>query len=324
VSATSLTAHGLTVVVMIGAAMLPASAHAEQPPIMSRIGVLDVPVEALLRQSLREHGYIEGKNVVIEAHYSNGNDQELQWLAAELVRSRVDVIVTSGTLAARAALAATATIPVVFTAGDPIIAGLVASLARPGGNATGLSVLSVELTAKRLELLHELVPHARRIALLMNPSSPIGALQLEEARKAGRIFGVQLIAVNARNGTELDTALRALSRSAADGILVTSDIFLQVNKAKIAQAVRKAKLPGVFPYRQNLEGGTLASYGPDLEDVVRRLVVYVDKVLKGAKPSELPVEQISKYELIIDLRAARALGLDVPQDLLLRADEVIQ
>ena len=245
-SPASMRARGLIVIVMTGAAVLSASAYAQQQPTMSRIGVLDVPVEALLRQSLREHGYIEGKNVVIEAHYSNGNDQELRSLAAELVRSRVDVIVTSGTLAARAALAATATIPVVFTAGDPIITGLVASLARPNGNATGLSVLSVELTPKRLELLHELVPHARRIAVLMNSSSPIGALQLEEARKAGRIFGVQPIVVNARNGTELDTALRALSRSAADGILVTSDFFCSRTSPRLRRPYARLSYPGYF------------------------------------------------------------------------------
>jgi ABC-type uncharacterized transport system substrate-binding protein len=178
---------------------------------------------------VRELGYVEGKNIVIEWRRSKGGEQELQALAAELAHSKVDVIVTSGTSTARAVLAATTTIPLVFSAGDPVMTGLVSSLVKPGGNATGVSVLSTELMAKRLDFLHQIAPRARRIAVLMNSSNPIGALQLEEAQKAAHMLGVQLIALNARNETELDTALRELPRSSADGFLVAVDLFLMAN-----------------------------------------------------------------------------------------------
>ena len=310
--------------VLMGAVTLSALAHADHPASMPRIGVLNVPIEQFLRQGLRELGYVEGKNIIIESRRSDGSEQELQSLAAELVRSKVDVIVTAGSPTARAVLAATTTVPLVFSAGDPVSTGLVKSLVKPGGNATGVSVLSTELMAKRVDLLHQIVPRVRRIVCLTNSSNPIGPLQLEEAQKAAHALGIQLIALDAGVEAELDRALQQLSRSSADGFLVSVDLFLMANKSKITRAVRKARLPAVYPYREYLGAGTLASYGPDLNETARKLAAYVDKILKGAKPGDLPIEQLSKYELVIDLRAARELNIKVPQELLYRADEIIR
>ena len=324
-SAWSTTTRTLLTSVVIGAAQLSASAQAAEPPTIPRIGVLTIlPLEVVLRESLRELGYVDGENILIEWRQATTNDEELRSHAIDLARSKVDVIVTNGTPAARAALAATTTIPVVFSAGDPVATGFAASLARPGRNGTGVSLMTTELIAKRLELLHQLVPHARRIAYLTNSSNPIALRQLEEAQKAARVLGLQLITLDARNARELDTALRTLPRSMADGVLVTPDLLLQTNKSKIAQAVRKGRLPAMVPYKQYLDDGTLMSYGPDNRDLARRMAGYVDRILKGTKPSDLPIEQVSKYELVIDLRAARELGIKVSQELLLRADEVIR
>jgi putative ABC transport system substrate-binding protein len=221
-------------------------------------------------------------------------------------------------------LEASTTVPIVFGSGDPVATGLAASLARPGGNATGVSVLSTELYPKRLEYLHWLAPRARRIAFLMNSSNPIAVTQLEATQKAAPSLGVQLVKLDARNERELRSVLHALERGAADGAIVTNDLVYRSTASQVAQVLRKARLPAIFPYRQYLEEGGLMSYGPDPKEVGRKLAVYVDKILKGAKPADLPIEQLSKYELVIDLRVARELKLNVPQDLLLRADEVIR
>ena len=297
---------------------------AEQPP-LPHIGVLSVPpVDGLLRAGLRERGYIEGKNIRIDWRSPYGNDQDAQSVAADLVREQVDVIVTFGTLGARAALSATATIPVVFSAGDPVATGLADSLVRPGRNGTGVSVVSTELAAKRLDFLHQLAPRARRIGYLMNSANPLGPVQLDEARKAAPMLGLELVILDARNVAELNERLRTLNRRSVDGVLVTPDPLFQMHKSAIAVAVHRAKLPGMFPYKEYLDDGTLSSYGPDLRELSYRMAVYVEKILKGAKPSDLPIEQISKYQFIIDLRTARALGIKVPQELLYRADEVLR
>lgn len=289
-----------------------------------RVGVLSIPpIEQLLRVSLRERGYIEGQNILIESR-SYANDQELRSGAADLVRSKVDLIVTFGTPAAQAVLAATATIPVVFSSGDPVGTGLVASLVKPVGNATGVSAVSTELIAKRLDFLHQLAPRARRIAYLMNSSNPLGTLQLKEARRTAAMLGVQLIVLDSRNVAELDKALNTLRKRSVDALLVTADFLFELEKSTIARAVRSAKLPTMSPYKEYLEDGVLSSYGPDLKELANRMAVYADKILKGAKPSDLPIEQISKYELVIDLRTARALRIKVPQELVYRADQVIR
>jgi putative ABC transport system substrate-binding protein len=314
--------------VAIGVVMLSALAYADQPAI-PRVGALvsigSSPLyEEGLREGLRELGYTEGKDLVIDWRRSAGMDEELRSLAADFARSKVEVIVVNTTAAARAALEATTTIPVVFLSGDPVATGLAASLARPGRNGTGVSVVSTELYPKRLEYLHWLAPRARRIGFLTNPSNPIAATQLEATRQAAHTLGVRLVTLDARNEGELSAALRALQRGAADGVIVTADVVFRLNKSKVVQTIRKARLPAMFPYREYHNEGMLMSYGPNSTEVGRKMAVYVDKILKGAKPADLPIEQLSKYELVIDLRVARELGIKVPQDLLLRADEVIR
>jgi putative ABC transport system substrate-binding protein len=330
VSAASATMRGLMLGLAIAAASLSVAARADQPPTMRRIGVLAPPVFATspyvagLRDGLSELGYSEGKNVVIEWRLSAGGDEELRSLAADLARLKVDVIVVGNTRTARAALDVTTTVPVVFLAGDPVASGLAASLARPGGNGTGVSIVLTELTAKRLELLHQLAPRVRRIVYLINSTSPIGPPQLKAAQKAARTLGVQLVTLDARDEGELDAALRAIAKHSGGGFVVTADALFRANKAKIAQVVRKARLPAMFPAKEYHDDGVLMSYGPNTKEVGRKIAVYVDKLLRGAKPSDIPVEQVSKFELIIDMRVARAMRLDVPQALLLRADEVLR
>jgi putative ABC transport system substrate-binding protein len=317
--------RGLTTGALMGAALLCLSAWADQPSI-SRIGVLvpplaNSPLEEGLREGLRGLGYSEGKNIVIEWRRSAGVNEEMRSLAADLARAKVEVIVVYSTRAARAAVDAT-NLPVVFVSGDPVASGLAASLARPGGNATGVSGVLTELTGKRLQLLRLLVPQARRIACLINSSSPLAPLQFEAAESAARTLGVKLVKLDARNDAELDAALHTMP--AVDGVLVTGDSLFLANRAKLAGALRKAKLPAIFPTKEYQGDGVLMSYGPSLREAGRKMALYVDKILKGAKPADLPIEQISNYELVIDLRAARELSLKVPQDLLLSADEVIR
>ena len=215
-------------------------------------------------------------------------------------------------------------VPVVFLAGDPVSSGLAASLAHPGSHSTGVSLLQPEMVSKRVELLRQAAPGIRRVVFLMNSSNPLNVPMLEEAQRATRTLGVELVTLDARNVAELDAALRAMSRSAPDGVVVSADLLFLKNKTKLTQAVRKAKLVAIFPFKEYHDDGALMSYGANNTEAARKAAVYVDKILKGAKPSELPIEQMSKYELIIDLRVARGMGFHVPQDLLRRADEVIR
>jgi len=305
------------------------SALAAERSSTPRIGVLvpalaNSPLEQGLREGLSQLGYIEGKNIVIEWRRYAPADQDLVLVATDLAQSNVDLIVTVGSPATQAAVQAT-TGPVVFTVvGDPVATGFAASLARPGGHATGVSTLAPELMAKRLELLHQMVPWARRILYLMNSSNPVGPRLLEAVKKAAQTLRIELITLDVRNSDELNRALRAMPRSRAQGILVTGERIFLTDKAKVAEAIRQAKLPAIVPAREYHDAGVLMSYGPNLKEAMRRAAAYVDKILKGANPGDLPIEQVSTYELIIDLPAARALGLKVPQDLLLRADEVIR
>jgi putative ABC transport system substrate-binding protein len=312
---------------VVCAALLPASVYADDLRAVPRVGVLATLAnswfEPGVRDGLRELGYIEGKNIVIEWRRSARADQERS-LAADLARSKLDVIVVPTTASARAALEVTTATPVVFLSGDPVASGLAATLARPGRNATGVSVVSTELYPKRLEYLHWLVPRARRIGFLMNSSNPIASSLLVPTQKAAPVLGLQLIPLDARNESELGAILRALQRGGLDGVIVTADAVLRSNKSKVVEAIRKARLPAIFPYRGYHEEGVLMSYGPDMTEVGRKIAVYVDKILKGAKPADMPIEQVAKYELVIDVRIARELGLKVPQELLQRADEVIR
>jgi putative ABC transport system substrate-binding protein len=327
VNSVSIAVRRCLIAAAMGISLLPPHARADPSPTMVRVGTL-VPSaftspEEGLREGLRELGYIEGRNLTIERRFAESSEA-YQSGAADLVRSKVDVIVAFGTAAASAALSVTPTIPVVFISGDPVSAGLASSLARPGANGTGVSTVSTELIPKRLELLRQVAPRMRRVILLGNPSNALHAGVLNAAEKGAQTLHVHIIAIEARNADELNTALEGLHRRAADAFIVSSDVLFLANKEKIAAAVAKAKLPGIFPVRDYHDAGVLMSYGASAKEMGLQAAAYVDKVLKGAKPAELPIEQMSKYELVIDLRAAHALGLKVPQDLLLRADEVIR
>ena len=276
------------------------------------------------RQGLRELGYIEGKNILIEWRRAD-TGQELRALADGFVEAKVDVIVASGTSAADAVMRATATIPVVFAnLGDPVAMGFAASLARPGRNGTGVSIDASELYPKRVEFLHQLAPKARRITYLVNSSNPIAARMLEEVQIAARTLRVRLQTRDARNGLELDAVLQDLRKKPPEALLVGGDLLYLANKRKVAEVVRKARIPAIFPYDDFHEHGALMSYGPSTRDAGRLAAGYVDKILKGANPSELPIQQISKFELVIDRRLARELGIAVPRELLARADRVIR
>jgi putative ABC transport system substrate-binding protein len=319
--------RGLVLGFAVSTACLSVPAGADPPPTIPRIGVLMPPVTAMeegLRQGLSELGYIEGKSIIVEWRRSAGQGEELRSLAAELARLKVELIVGLGTPSARAAMEATSTIPVVFHVGDPVAMGLAASIARPGGRATGVSVLSTELTAKRLEFLQLLAPRARRIVYIWNASNPAAAPLRNEAQHAAQKLGLHLETLNAGTIPELDRALRNMRRSGADGCLLGGDLLYVAEHARITRAIREARLPTVFPYPEFHDSGALVSYGPSLKANMRRVARYIDKILKGEKASELPVDQVSKFELVVDLREARSMGIEVPQTLLYRADEVIK
>jgi len=308
---------------LIGA-LLPAAPAQADPP---RIAVLapfgTSSPQAALREGFRELGYIEGENLIIDWRVSSRTLQEFRLQAAELLALRPDIIVAFSTPATRAALDATTSIPVVFYVGDPIGSGVAASLAKPEGNATGVSSLSTELTAKRLDLLHQLLPKARRVAYLIYPTNPLTPLQLQQAQSSSRVLGLQLRPLEVRSVSDLDTALSDITPGNTDAVLVT-DAFFRAERTKIANATRAARVPLMFGWKGDPRDGVLISYGPSFRDGARRVAGYVDKVLKGTKPSQLPIEQNATYELIINLRVARDLGIEVPQEILLRANEVVR
>jgi len=295
-----------------------------------RIGVL-MPSTAwqqdAFRDELRALGYIEGRSISIEWRQTErvADLQESRALVAELIRANVDLIVTAGTPASKAAMDASNSVPVVFApVGDPVSSGLADSLGRPGKNGTGVSVVSTEMYPKRLEILHALAPRARRIGYLGNSSNPSGEQLFAEATAAASRMGLQLHRLDARHSDEIDAALRVMQTSKVDAVMIGGDLVFVTALDRIANAVRSARLPAVFPWKEFHRHGVLMSYGPSMNEVGRAAAKYVDKILKGAHPSELPIEQISKYYLVIDLRVARQTGIDVPQNLLFRADEVIR
>jgi putative ABC transport system substrate-binding protein len=311
------------------------AAEAQQPTKVYRIGLLsptfhlfapNARVEAF-RQGLRELGYVEGQNLVIESRYAEGRAERLPDLAAELVRLQVEVIVAGGSQAIRAAQHATRTIPIVMAGtSDAVAQGFIASLARPGGNITGLSDLSAELHGKRLELLKETVPQSARIAVLANPASPYYASRMHNMTVAAQTLGVQLHVVEVRRADELDTAVTAMSQARADALLVVEDALVLSTSlgGRLADFAAKSRLPAMYGWREYVDAGGLMSYGPSFQDTYQRAATYVDKILKGATPADLPVEQPIKFELVIKLKTAQALGLTMPPSLLLQADEVIK
>jgi len=275
-------------------------------------------------EGLRDLGYVEGRNIRIEWRISDGKYERLPELALELVRLGVDVIVVPADQNAAAAKRATSTIPIVMTgSSDPVGSGLVASLARPGGNITGLSILAPEMAAKQVALLKELVPRASLLAVLWNPTNP-GRASLEEAKGAARSLGVQLELVEARSPDAINGAFAAMTSARAGAVLVLWDGMFLIHQRRIIDLAAMSRLPAMYQYRGGVAAGGLIAYGPSNRDGNRRAAGYVDKILRGAKPGDLPVEQPTTFELVINLGTAKALGLVIPQPLLVRADEVIQ
>jgi putative ABC transport system substrate-binding protein len=277
------------------------------------------------RQGLRELGYVEGQNIAIESRWAEGKDDWYPALAADLVRLKVDVIVAVGGAATKAAQQATRTIPIVMSlVNDPLGSGLVPSLARPGGNITGISLMAPDLVGKQLGVLKEVVPKVSRVALLRNPANPASAPQLREAEVAARALGVRLQTLEARVPQEIASAFAAMTRERAGALVVLTDSIFTNQRRQIAELAAERRLPAVYGNTEHAEAGGLIAYGANFLDLERRAATFVDKILKGAKPADLPIEQPSKFELIINLKTANALGLTIPQSLLLRADEVIR
>ena len=328
-------ARSLSPVVLLGLLVMLASPLTAEPQHASkvyRIGVLspgsppsNSPSWQAFLQGLREFGYVEGRNITIERRFAEGNAERLPALAAELVRLNVDVIVTIGIPSIHAARNATRTIPIVMLeVGNPVGDGLVASLARPGGNVTGLSNSALDLVPKRMELLKECVPKVSRVAVLVSATLANRDVFLKATQDSAQALGLKLQVLQPNAASDLEAAFAAMTREHADGLQVIPDP-LTVGRAKeiVALAI-KHRLPGIYPYRQHAELGGLVSYGANPPEMYRRSASFIDKILKGTKPADLPVEQPTKFELVINLKTAKALGLTIPQSLLLRADQVIE
>ncbi len=312
------------------AAAWPLSARAQQPamPVIGFLHSVSFDTFSHLVQSfhqgLKEAGFVEGRNVSIEYRWAEGHYDRLSVLAADLVRRQVAVIAApGGTPAALAAKAATTTIPIVFLVGiDPVTAGLVASLNQPGGNVTGVSILNVAVVAKRLELLHELVPTATVIALLVNPTNPYTEPETKEVRDAARSLGLQLHVLNASNEDEIDAAFATMVQEGAGALVLSPDPFLNTRRVQLAVIAARYAIPVITDRREFAAAGGLMSYGPNLADANHQAGVLVGRILKGAKPADLPVQQVVKIELVINLKTAKTLGIAIPLPLLGRADEV--
>jgi putative ABC transport system substrate-binding protein len=323
---------GLISTFALGILLAPLSAEAQQAKKVTRIGFLASSSAERLKsrlpafqQSLSELGYLEGKNIIIEYRYAEGKFERLPDLAAELVRLKVDVLVAEGAPAAHAAKNATSVIPIVMgNAADPVGTGLVASLARPGGNITGLSDFNLGVVTKRLELLKEVVPSASRVAVLLNPSNPTNPLQLKEIQAAAPALGVTLLSLEAKRADDIDRAFTTMRRERPGALVVIGDPMFGTHARRIVELAAKSRLPAIYASRISIDTGGLMSYGTNFDDLYRRAATYVDKILKGTKPSDLPVEQPTKFELIINLKTAKALGLTIPRSVLFRADQVIQ
>ena len=330
----------LLVALGAGAVTAPFASFAQpQTAKVSRMGILSpgAPFDAgrnpsalavlfgALRESLRELGHVEGQNIAIESRWAEGNYDRLPGLAAELVRLKVDVIVTYGTPASQAAKRATGTIPIVM-AGiiDPVASGLVTNLARPGGNVTGQSMMSPDLVEKQLEILREVLPKLSRVALLANPANPGNLPQARHAEDAARALGVRLQVLEATGPSEIDSAFAAMTNEQAGAFIVLVDAALLDQRMRIADLAARRRLPAVYGLREHAEAGGLMAYGPNRLVMFHHAATFVDKILKGAKPDDLPIEQPTNFELVINFKAAKALGLTIPQALLLRAEEVIQ
>jgi putative tryptophan/tyrosine transport system substrate-binding protein len=280
---------------------------------------------AAFQQGLRKLGYVEGENLFIERRYAEGRVERLPQLAAELVQFGVDVIFAIGPPQALAAAKATSTIPIVFVGGgDPVGTGLVKSLAHPGGNVTGLTLVAVELAAKRIQMLKEAISSAVRVAILWNPNNPVNKLELNEASRAGSILGLTLLPVEIRTLEDIEGAFSTMTRERADALLILSSPLTFPNRARLAELALNARVPTLVPLREYVEAGFLLSYGPSYADHCRQAATYVDHILKGAKPADLPVQLPTTLELVINLKTAKTLGVTVTPTLVTRADDVIE
>jgi len=324
----------LVFLLAVGILAVPPAGETQQGAAIPRIGFLSASSSSdprtphylgAFREGLRELGYVEGQNIAIEYRWAEGKYDRLPGLAAELVSLKVDIIVATALPAIQAAKQATGTIPIVMTSSlDPVATGFAANLARPGGNITGLSAMAPEIVGKQLELLKELVPKVSRVALLGNPANPGTAPMVRRAQDAARELGIRLQPLEARSPSEIDNAFAAMTRERAGALLVLLDVMFADHRARIADLAAKHRLPAVYGLQDFAEVGGLIVYGSSFVDRFRRAAIFVDKILKGAKPAALPIEQPTRFALTINLRAAKALGLTIPQSLLLRADQVIQ
>jgi len=306
-----------------GAAVWPLAARADQ---IARIGIIDnAPAWDAFRQSLRDLGYVEGKNIAFEYRYAGGRLHRLATVCAELVRRPVDLIATFGTPPTLAAKQATKTIPIVMIGiGDPVGAGIVPDLARPGGNVTGNTLLGPDLAGKRLHLLKEVVPSLSRVAFLWNPDNPSQPAQLAELKTAAQTLGMTLLSVQVRSFDQFESAFAEILREHAQALLMTADPLHQISSMRIIDFLISRRLPGMFMSRELVAAGGLMSYAASVPDLFRQGALYVHRILQGARPAELPVEQPTKFELVVNLKTAKAIGVTVPESFLQRVDEAIK
>jgi putative tryptophan/tyrosine transport system substrate-binding protein len=303
--------------------------HGGHVPRVGYLGTSSASLEAELvkafREGLRDHGYVEGQNIVIEYRWAEGNYQRFPDLVADLVKLKVDLILTSGTPGAFAAKRATQTIPIVMAVtGDAVATGLVSSLARPGGNLTGLTTMVPDLEGKRLEILREVLPNLVTVGVLLNTSNPLTAIQWEQSKTSAKALGIQLQPIELQRPEDLKDAFARVARQRPDAITMVADRFQLAHRMQIIDFLAKTRLPAMYPYRDFVVAGGLMSYGPSYEDLFRRSATYVDKILRGAKPSDLPIEQPTRFELLVNLKTAKILGVPIPPSLLLRADHVFE
>ncbi len=309
----------------------PLAARAQQPTTVQRVGYLSDESRSLglasfeiIANTLRELGYVEGRNIVFESRYADGKNDLLPGLAAELVRQRVAVIVAVGTPATLAAKNATEAIPIIFSRiADPVALGLVTSLARPTGNLTGVSVITIDLEAKRIQMLADVIPGLKRVGVLWDPTFPSAALELTEIEHAARLLNIELESIGVRRAEELEAAMYAVVGQRGQALIVVPGLLFTEQRQRIAEIAIKNRLPTMLSRREHVEAGGFMSYGPNYSDMYKRAATYVYKVLKGAKPADLPVEQPTKFELVINLKTAKGLGLTMTREFLLLADEVI-
>jgi putative tryptophan/tyrosine transport system substrate-binding protein len=305
------------------------STQGQQQSKIPRVGILfmggkDQPHLESLKKGLSELGYSEGKNIILAYRYAEGRNDRLQELATELVRDKVDVLVTTSTISAQAARRATKTTPIVLTSGNPLHPELADSLAKPGGNVTGLTVLPSDLSGKRVELLKETFPKAHRLATLWSSGDVLSIIGFKHTQDAAKAFAMQLHSFELRNAEDIDKAFAETPKNRVDAVLVVISPFVTLHSKRIVELALKHRLPGMYPTRQFVEEGGLVAYGPLISDLYYRAATYVDKILKGAKPADLPIEQPTKFELVINLKAAKQIGLAIPPNVLARADRVIR